>query len=113
VIRYATAAAFKQAVETRLRSSSSSGIDFARRRQLLVFDRFLARKLEGGNSGIGKATVAGLAQLGATVVGACRDANKGKAAKGESAPAISSNGLHAPARGARGCVADGAKHEVG
>jgi hypothetical protein len=43
VIRYGTAAAFKQAVETRLRSSSSSGIDFARRRQLLVFDRFLAR----------------------------------------------------------------------
>jgi len=43
VIRYATAAAFKQAVETRLRSSSSSGTDFARRRQLLVFDRLLAR----------------------------------------------------------------------
>lgn len=40
---YATAAAFKQALETRLRSSSSSGADFARRRQLLVFDRFLAR----------------------------------------------------------------------
>ena len=40
---YATAAAFKQAVETRLRSSSSNGTDFARRRQLLVFDRFLAR----------------------------------------------------------------------
>jgi hypothetical protein len=40
---YATAAAFKQAVETRLRSSSSSGTDFGRRRQLLVFDRFLAR----------------------------------------------------------------------
>lgn len=41
--QYATAAAFKQAVETRLRSSSSSGADFARKRQLLVFDRFLAR----------------------------------------------------------------------
>lgn len=41
--RYATAAAFKQAVETRLRSTSSSGNDFARKRQLLVFDRFLAR----------------------------------------------------------------------
>ncbi len=40
---YATAAAFKQALETRLRTSSSSGTDFARRRQLLVFDRFLAR----------------------------------------------------------------------
>jgi len=43
VNHYATAAAFKQAVETRLRSTSSSGTDFARRRQLLVFDRFLAR----------------------------------------------------------------------
>jgi hypothetical protein len=43
VTAYATAAAFKQALEARLRSSSSSGADFARRRQLLVFDRFLAR----------------------------------------------------------------------
>jgi nucleotidyltransferase AbiEii toxin of type IV toxin-antitoxin system len=43
VSAYATAAAFKQALETRLRSSSSSGSDFARRRQLLVFNRFLAR----------------------------------------------------------------------
>jgi Nucleotidyl transferase AbiEii toxin, Type IV TA system len=43
VTRYASAAAFKQALEARLRSSSSSGVDFARRRQLLVFDRFLAR----------------------------------------------------------------------
>jgi len=43
VTRYATAAAFKQAVENRLRSTSVSGVDFARRRQLLVFDRFLAR----------------------------------------------------------------------
>lgn len=41
--RYTSAAAFKQALEARLRSSSSSGIDFARRRQLLVYDRFLAR----------------------------------------------------------------------
>ena len=40
---YATAAAFKQALEARLRAASSSGVDFARRRQLLVFDRFLAR----------------------------------------------------------------------
>jgi len=40
---YRTAAAFKQAVEQRLRSTSTSGIDFARRRQLVVFDRFLAR----------------------------------------------------------------------
>ncbi len=34
---------FKQALEQRLKSSSKSGGDFARRRQLLVFDRFLAR----------------------------------------------------------------------
>ena len=41
--RYATPAAFKQALEQRLRGMSSTGVDFARRRQLLVFDRFLAR----------------------------------------------------------------------
>lgn len=41
--RYASAAAFKQALEARLRASSSNGVDFARRRQLLVFDRLLAR----------------------------------------------------------------------
>lgn len=59
MIRYATAAAFKQAVETRLRSSSSSGVDFARRRQLLVFDRFLARiTRELGDSVILKGGVA-------------------------------------------------------
>jgi len=40
---YRTAAAFKQALEQRLRTASDSGIDFARRRQLVVFDRFLAR----------------------------------------------------------------------
>jgi hypothetical protein len=43
MIRYTAAGAFKQALETRLRTASSSGLDFARRRQLLVFDRFLAR----------------------------------------------------------------------
>jgi hypothetical protein len=43
MIRYASAAAFKQAVEARLRSASSNGGDLGRRRQLLVFDRFLAR----------------------------------------------------------------------
>ena len=43
---YATPAAFKQALEQRLKSSSGSGTEFARRRQLLVFDRFLARVAE-------------------------------------------------------------------
>ena len=43
VRRYATPLAFKQALEQRLKSSSTTGADFARRRQLLVFDRFLAR----------------------------------------------------------------------
>jgi hypothetical protein len=40
---YDSPMAFKQALEQRLKSSSASGADFARRRQLLVFDRFLAR----------------------------------------------------------------------
>jgi hypothetical protein len=40
---YASPETFKQALEQRLRTSSKSGADFARRRQLLVFDRFLAR----------------------------------------------------------------------
>jgi NAD(P)-dependent dehydrogenase (short-subunit alcohol dehydrogenase family) len=48
----------------------------------------------GGNSGIGKATVAGLAQRGATVVIACRDAERGKAAKGEIAQKTGSQNLH-------------------
>lgn len=55
MIRYATSAAFKQALEARLRSSSSSGVDFARRRQLLVFDRLLARiMLEFGDGAMVK-----------------------------------------------------------
>ena len=41
--KYESPADFKQAVEQRLRSGSQSGTDFARRRQLLVFDLFLAR----------------------------------------------------------------------
>jgi hypothetical protein len=41
--RYATPAAFKQALEQRLKSSSESGTELARRRQLLVFDRFPRR----------------------------------------------------------------------
>jgi hypothetical protein len=40
---YLSPQAFKQALEQRLRTASRSGADFARRRQLLVFDRFLAR----------------------------------------------------------------------
>jgi hypothetical protein len=40
---YDTPAAFKRALEDRLKAASASGVDFARRRQLLVFDRFLAR----------------------------------------------------------------------
>ena len=40
---YTSPLAFKEALERRLRSASKNGVDFARRRQLLVFDRFLAR----------------------------------------------------------------------
>lgn len=40
---YASPETFKQALEQRLKTSSTNGADFGRRRQLLVFDRFLAR----------------------------------------------------------------------
>jgi len=40
---YSSPEAFKQALEQRLRSATKTGAEFARRRQLLVFDRFLAR----------------------------------------------------------------------
>jgi len=40
---YSSPESFKQALEQRLRGSAKSGVAFARRRQLLVFDRFLAR----------------------------------------------------------------------
>lgn len=40
---YSSPAAFKQALEQRLRSATKTGAEFARKRQLLVFDRFLAR----------------------------------------------------------------------
>ncbi|HSK03224.1 MAG TPA: nucleotidyl transferase AbiEii/AbiGii toxin family protein [Kofleriaceae bacterium] len=40
---YASPEAFKQALEQRLRTSAKVGAELARRRQLLVFDRFLAR----------------------------------------------------------------------
>jgi hypothetical protein len=41
--RYRSPEAFKQLLEQRLRSSVDTGVEFARRRQILVFDRFLAR----------------------------------------------------------------------
>jgi hypothetical protein len=40
---YSSPPAFKAALEERLKATSKDGVDFARRRQLLVFDRFLAR----------------------------------------------------------------------
>lgn len=40
---YASPEAFKQALEQRLRAASPTGGELGRRRQLLVFDRFLAR----------------------------------------------------------------------
>ena len=40
---YSSPAAFKQALEQRLRTATRGGGEFARQRQLLVFDRFLAR----------------------------------------------------------------------
>jgi hypothetical protein len=40
---YPSPEAFKQALEQRLRTSAKTGAHFARKRQLLVFDRFLAR----------------------------------------------------------------------
>jgi hypothetical protein len=40
---YASPGAFKQSLEQRLRASAKTGAAFARKRQLLVFDRFLAR----------------------------------------------------------------------
>src|ERR1700748_985430 len=41
--RYTSAEAFKQALEQRLRGATKTGASFARKRQLLVFDRLLAR----------------------------------------------------------------------
>jgi len=43
---YSTPLAFKQALEQRLRAAAKSGDEFGRRRQLLVFERFLARIVE-------------------------------------------------------------------
>jgi len=44
--RYISPLAFKQALEQRLRNSSRSGRHLVRRRQLLIFDRFLARVVQ-------------------------------------------------------------------
>lgn len=41
--KYASPEAFKQALEQRLRAEAKTGAELARKRQLLVFDRFLAR----------------------------------------------------------------------
>jgi hypothetical protein len=43
---YNSPEAFKQALEQRLKSTASAGTDFTRKRQLLVFDRFLARVVD-------------------------------------------------------------------
>lgn len=40
---YPSPEAFKQALEQRLRTSAKTGAEFARKRQILVFERFLAR----------------------------------------------------------------------
>jgi hypothetical protein len=44
---YSSPEAFKQALEQRLRTSARTGAEFPRKRQLLVFDRFLARIVAG------------------------------------------------------------------
>ena len=44
--QYASPIAFKQAIEQRLRGATTSGAELGRRRQLLVFDRLLARIVE-------------------------------------------------------------------
>lgn len=41
--KYDSPAAFKQALEDRLRSQAKGGMELSRRRQLLVFERYLAR----------------------------------------------------------------------
>lgn len=43
VRKYSSPVSFKQALEQRLRTTAKSGAEFARKRQLLVFDRLLAR----------------------------------------------------------------------
>ena len=43
---YASPLAFRQALEQRLRAASRTGVELSRKRQLLVFDRFLARVVQ-------------------------------------------------------------------
>lgn len=49
---YASPEAFKQALEQRLRSAAKTGAEFARKRQFLVFDRFLARMVAVFGDGV-------------------------------------------------------------
>ncbi len=44
--KYTSPEAFKQALEQRLRTATKTGAEFARKRQFVVFDRFLARVVE-------------------------------------------------------------------
>ena len=46
---YSSPEAFKQALEQRLRLAAKTGAEFARKRQLLVFDRFPVRHLLGSS----------------------------------------------------------------
>ena len=50
--RFATPFAFKQSLEQRLKSATATGADLARRRQLVVFNRFLARVTEVCGDGV-------------------------------------------------------------
>ena len=49
---YASPEAFKQALEQRLRSSARIGSELVRKRQLLVFDRLLARIVQTFGDGV-------------------------------------------------------------
>lgn len=44
--KYTSPEAFKQALEQRLRTATKTGAEFARKRQFVVFDRFLARVVQ-------------------------------------------------------------------
>ncbi len=57
---YTTPAAFKAALDQRLRNVAEPGIGITRRRQLLVFDRYLARlvRVLGDGDGGGGVRVA-------------------------------------------------------